>query len=44
MEDKLVVSPDMEPSLRARYLNAYPALIKERGYSEDQLLGFLISL
>jgi Phage integrase, N-terminal SAM-like domain len=33
MENKLVVSPDMEPSLWARYLNAYTALIKERGYS-----------
>ena len=29
MENKLVVSPDMEPSLWARYLNAYTALIKE---------------
>jgi integrase/recombinase XerD len=33
MENKLVVSPDMEPSLWARYLNAYTALIKEGGYS-----------
>jgi hypothetical protein len=31
MENKLVVSPDMEPSLWARYLNAYIALIKEGG-------------
>jgi hypothetical protein len=33
MENKLVVSPDMEPSLWVRYLNAYTTLIKEQGYS-----------
>jgi hypothetical protein len=44
MENKLVVSPDMEPSLWARYLNACTALIKVRGYSKDQLFGFLKSL
>jgi hypothetical protein len=35
---------DMEPSLWASYLNAYTALIKERGYSEDQSPGFFKSL
>jgi site-specific recombinase XerD len=33
MENKLVVSPDMQPDLWAGYLNAYAALIKVRGYS-----------
>jgi integrase/recombinase XerD len=33
MKNKLVVSPDMEPSLWAMCLNAYTTLIKERGYS-----------